>query len=141
MTRILHRTRHIVHKDISPGNILATDTARSFPNTCHISDLSFSEIILNPGSESTRTCLLLADFEFAEDKQYGEDQSRTLAPRTGTPIFMARMLRNKIYSAGLFRLLLCRLSIPAYISSTNKDIHGALKPSPTTTKKCKNRGK
>ncbi|CAG7846706.1 SubName: Full=Uncharacterized protein {ECO:0000313/EMBL:CCA77111.1} [Serendipita indica DSM 11827] len=104
-------------------------------------DLSFSEIILNPGSESTRTCLLLADFEFAEDKQYGEDQSRTLAPRTGTPIFMARMLRNKIYSAGLFRLLLCRLSIPAYISSTNKDIHGALKPSPTTTKKCKNRGK
>lgn len=100
VTRILHRTWHIIHRDISPGNILVTDSARSFPNTSQTSDLSFSESIIKPGSEPTRTRLLLADFEFAEDKRYEEGQSRTLAPRTGVPIFMACMLRSKIYPAG-----------------------------------------
>ncbi|KAG8826974.1 hypothetical protein FRC19_006212, partial [Serendipita sp. 401] len=125
----LHECRGILHRDISAGNILvrgeddnpnehiqydddSTRYAQDLGDMCFIdcmlkglddksedAEPDTSGAFPATDNERFRSPLLLADFDSGEDvKDNGEKEP---LPRTGTPVFTARMVRNKTcYPAG-----------------------------------------
>lgn len=103
--RILHRTRHILHRDISSGNILFRPLSEVDPEFVpqDIGDMCFSHYLLeslglrSDESQSSTvkrlgTSLLLADFDSAQDKMIDDADGRMA--RTGTSMYMAIAVRN-----------------------------------------------
>ncbi|PVF91555.1 hypothetical protein CPB86DRAFT_316357 [Serendipita vermifera] len=97
--RFLYRERSTFHRDISEGNALL----RSEPSTVteamekRFKEMHFATSLLgedgpDPMAGRLQTPLLLIDFDMGEviDEENGGEPK----PRTGTPIFMARVVRS-----------------------------------------------
>ncbi|KAG8786972.1 hypothetical protein FRC15_010292 [Serendipita sp. 397] len=108
--------RGILHRDISSGNVLVRSKHRSDnePFAKDLGDMCFCKCLLAQSKDDSDgpslkekfdTDLLLTDFDSAEDKNRNNpEDSRVPKARTGTPIFMARMVRNTTHFQGIFRL-------------------------------------
>ncbi|KAG8810240.1 hypothetical protein FRB91_003840 [Serendipita sp. 411] len=98
--------RGILHRDISSGNVLVRSEPRSDeePFAKDLGDMCFCKCLLAQSKDDSDepslkekfdTDLLLTDFDSAEDKNLNNpEDSRVPKARTGTPVFMARMVRN-----------------------------------------------
>ncbi|PVF95863.1 hypothetical protein CPB86DRAFT_875329 [Serendipita vermifera] len=100
VTRFLYRKRKVFHRDISAGNVLIRPEMKDYKEAEAIVDfdgMHFATFLLRrhgryPGSGRLSTRLLLIDFDMAEDQtRRGKGVAK---PRTGTPIFMARVVRS-----------------------------------------------
>ncbi|KAG8889988.1 hypothetical protein FRB99_003928, partial [Tulasnella sp. 403] len=96
MLRFLRVKRNILHRDISPGNIMYTlpskdkqdlDTSKQRDEA-----LYFSEYFLSDGTESPQTTSgLLVDFNYAKRlTSKTDDKHHEQVEQTGTVVFMAR---------------------------------------------------
>ncbi|PVF91556.1 hypothetical protein CPB86DRAFT_878448 [Serendipita vermifera] len=99
VSRCLYRERSTLHRDISEGNALL----RSKPSTTteemekKFKDMHFATSLLgedgpDPKAGRLQTPLLLIDFDMGEIK--GREIAGVRKERTGTPIFMARVVRS-----------------------------------------------
>ncbi|PVF95885.1 hypothetical protein CPB86DRAFT_710269 [Serendipita vermifera] len=97
--RLLYRERSTLHRDISEGNALirakpsnATEAMEKRFEDMHFATSLLGEDGPDPTAGRLQTPLLLIDFDMGEilnDGIKGEPM-----PRTGTPIFMARVVRS-----------------------------------------------
>ncbi|KIM24503.1 hypothetical protein M408DRAFT_26973 [Serendipita vermifera MAFF 305830] len=118
ITRVLFREHKILHRDISPNNVLIRGGPEPYRGDIpdYLNDMCFADYLLKPSSgddnpdpesdcrQRLTTSVFLIDFDCSENQ--GPDSHVLGDPcvRMGTPTFMARMVRSSVYPYGLYSI-------------------------------------
>ncbi|KIM24034.1 hypothetical protein M408DRAFT_49092, partial [Serendipita vermifera MAFF 305830] len=117
VTRFLYKKHKILHRDISSENVRLRRVSEVY-NDSPDPDMCFASYLLQETLGKTGwvyfdisvcrldTRILLIDFDMSEDQNQEdtEPQSKSRKPRTGTPIFMARLVRAGRRTEGIYTL-------------------------------------